>query len=142
MSNSISSKCPECGSINKSGKLSCCARGGAWFKKCGDAGNTNFDHTWAEGIEACKAFENSILVEPPPQVKLGRVGVIAYPLNTTQLPKITHEREIIWPPDSMFTVDSTDFADCVGLAKVAVCIALFFYYYVLSGVTRLFGRTY
>ena len=48
------STCPKCGSTNKSGKLSCCARGGAWFKKCGDAGDTQFDHTWSEGIHACK----------------------------------------------------------------------------------------
>ena len=47
--------CPKCGSTNKSGKRSCCAPGGAWFKKCGDVGDTNFDHTWAEGIKACKS---------------------------------------------------------------------------------------
>ena len=46
--------CPKCGSTRKYGTSSCCARGGAWFKNCGDTDNTNFDHTWAEGIEACK----------------------------------------------------------------------------------------
>ena len=45
--------CFKCGT-KKSGKLSCCAPGGAWFKKCGDAGESNFDHTWAEGVQACK----------------------------------------------------------------------------------------
>ena len=37
------------------GQLSCCARGGAWFKNCGDPGNYKFDHTWLEGILACKS---------------------------------------------------------------------------------------
>ena len=43
-------KCSKC-STNKNGKSSCCARGGSWFQKCGNAGD---DHTWAEGVEACK----------------------------------------------------------------------------------------
>ena len=46
--------CPTCGTIKQTGKLSCCTRGGAWFKQCGDFGDSNFDHTWSEGIEACK----------------------------------------------------------------------------------------
>ena len=47
------SVCPRCGTNKKSGKHSCCARDGAWFKNCGDGGDTKFDHTWAEGIQAC-----------------------------------------------------------------------------------------
>ena len=46
--------CPVCGTIKKSGKLSCCSRGGAWFGNCGSAGNANFGHTWHEGIRACE----------------------------------------------------------------------------------------
>ena len=46
--------CPECGVNKKSGKRSCCIRGGAWFNKCGDPGDKNFEHTWFEGIEACE----------------------------------------------------------------------------------------
>ena len=55
--------CPKCGTIKESGKRSCCARGGAWFKNCGDAGDAQFDHTWAEGIQACngKLFRNHFL---------------------------------------------------------------------------------
>ena len=45
--------CAKCAAAKKSGKLSCCARGGAWFKKCGDIGDIKFDHTWAEGMQAC-----------------------------------------------------------------------------------------
>ena len=53
------SVCPRCGSIKKSGKPSCCGRGGSWFKKCGGAGNAKLQHTWHEGIQACKARSQS-----------------------------------------------------------------------------------
>ena len=46
--------CRICGRSKNSGKSSCCARGGAWFKKCGDMDDTQFEHTWAEGVQACK----------------------------------------------------------------------------------------
>ena len=51
--------CPRCGTIGKSGKMSCCGRGGAWFKNCGGDGNTQLHHTWYEGIQACKARSQS-----------------------------------------------------------------------------------
>ena len=52
----VSAACPKCGTSKKSGKRSCCARGGAWFKNCGDdAGDSDFDHTWSEGMQACKS---------------------------------------------------------------------------------------
>lgn len=46
--------CPKCG-ISKKGKSSCCFRGASWFKQCGDVGDTTFEHTWFEGVEACSA---------------------------------------------------------------------------------------
>ena len=49
----VSSACPKCGVVKRNGKLSCCARGGAWFKNCGDVGDTQFDHTWTEGMQSC-----------------------------------------------------------------------------------------
>merc|ERR1719305_693079 len=49
----VPNTCPKCGIIKKLNKLSCCARGGAWFNKCGDGGDSKFDHTWLEGIQAC-----------------------------------------------------------------------------------------
>ena len=55
----ISSVCRKCGAIEKSGKTSCCGRGGSWFRNCGSAGNSNFGHTWYEGIQACKARSQS-----------------------------------------------------------------------------------
>ena len=29
-------------------------RGGTWFKKCGDPGDSNFEHDWDDGVNACK----------------------------------------------------------------------------------------
>ena len=45
--------CPKCGANPKTGKQSCCATGGAWFDKCGDPGNKNFEHTWSDGVNSC-----------------------------------------------------------------------------------------
>merc|ERR1712224_1191878 len=53
------SVCPKCGTIGKSGKMSCCGRGGSWFRNCGSAGNSNLEHTWFEGIRACKTRSRS-----------------------------------------------------------------------------------
>ena len=46
--------CPKCGTFEKSGRASCCAAGGAWYKNCGRTGNRNANHRWFEGVEACK----------------------------------------------------------------------------------------
>merc|ERR1712032_1777544 len=53
------SVCPRCGTIAKSGKPSCCGRGGYWFRNCGSGGNTKHPHTWYDGIQACKALSQS-----------------------------------------------------------------------------------
>ena len=45
--------CSECGFLKYTGVRSCCANGGAWFDKCGNPGNSNFEHTWFDGIQAC-----------------------------------------------------------------------------------------
>ena len=46
--------CPKCGTFGISGRVSCCAPGGAWFKNCGGTTNRNVAHRWSEGVEACK----------------------------------------------------------------------------------------
>ena len=46
--------CPKCGTFKKSGRSSCCAPGGAWFKNCGGAHDENAAHQWLEGVAACK----------------------------------------------------------------------------------------
>ena len=59
----VNSVCSKCGTIGKSGKLSCCGRGGSWFRTCGSGGNSNLAHTWSEGIRACKPREQLIGVQ-------------------------------------------------------------------------------
>ena len=49
----VSPVCVKCGIIKKSGKSSCCGRGGSWFRNCG--GVAKLRHTWYEGIQSCKA---------------------------------------------------------------------------------------
>ena len=66
----VSAVCPKCGTIAKSGKKSCCGRGGSWFKNCGGIGNTKLQHTWHEGTQACKARSqsNAVIVGQQPNV--------------------------------------------------------------------------
>ena len=63
--------CSKCGVSKKSGKLSCCARGGAWFKNCGDIGDSKFDHAWSEGMQACEGKLMIITNKIPRQPTLG-----------------------------------------------------------------------
>ena len=49
----INAVCHKCGIISKSAKISCCGRGGSWFRNCGSVGNAKLDHTWHEGIRVC-----------------------------------------------------------------------------------------
>ena len=55
VSRHLAVQCLLCGKLKNNGKLSCCAPGGSWFRKCGNTGDSKFDHTWLEGIEACKS---------------------------------------------------------------------------------------
>ena len=47
-------QCPKCGKFKKSGRVSCCAPGGDWFKNCAGVGNKHVAHSWSEGVKACK----------------------------------------------------------------------------------------
>ena len=49
--------CPKCGLILRSGKESCCARGGSWFGNCGADG----EHTWSQGFLACRARSRAVV---------------------------------------------------------------------------------
>ena len=52
-------KCPKCGKFKKSGRVSCCAPGGAWYNNCGGVSSSrDVDHRWFEGVEACKSKLN------------------------------------------------------------------------------------
>ena len=46
-------KCLRCGVFGRSGRASCCAPGGAWFKNCGGRGGKSVDHMWSDGVKAC-----------------------------------------------------------------------------------------
>ena len=48
--------CAKCGKFKQTGIVSCCARGGSWFKTCGKG--SKFQHTWGEGEQACKGQFN------------------------------------------------------------------------------------
>ena len=77
--------CFKCGTIKKSGKLSCCARGGSWFKNCGDAGDSKFEHTWAEGVRACNDITSvSLSLKAQVQSMLQNEEVIAQEINAVQ----------------------------------------------------------
>ena len=55
----IRSICPKCGTTKKANIDSCCGRGGSWFGNCGNADDTEVDHTWYEGLQACTAWAQS-----------------------------------------------------------------------------------
>jgi len=59
---SANKACSKCGKFAKSGKVSCCAPGGAWYQKCGGAANKKFDYSWIEGVEACKPTATTTIV--------------------------------------------------------------------------------
>ena len=123
---SSNNRCPKCGIIKKSGTLSCCARGGSWFKKCGDAGDAQFDYTWAEGIQACKDSPASVSLRSPVKVMFHHVGVNVYPVNTTKLRNATQQQMNIYGLGSVPNAVTTGSQDCVRPAKVAVCILFLF----------------
>ena len=55
----VQSVCHKCGTIEKSGRNSCCGRGGSWFKNCRSAGDAKLRHTWYEGIQVCSTRSQS-----------------------------------------------------------------------------------
>ena len=45
--------CPKC-VTNDVGTRTCCARGGSWYRTCGEKGDSKAEHTWDEGMRACQ----------------------------------------------------------------------------------------
>ena len=91
--------CPKCGTLKKTTRLSCCARGGAWFERCGDTSDIKFDHTWVEGIQACKGVapvQSLVLLEK--QVHVRSKGMMMRSINVTKMgndaEKSTNESEV------------------------------------------------
>ena len=105
--------CSKCGTLKKSGKFTCCARGGAWFKKCGDAGDTKFDHTWSEGIQACRDFVDS-------QQRSHHLLVISQSQSFVQRPDSTQPTHA-YHPSSISTINTVaDSKDRVGLTNIVL----------------------
>ena len=71
--------CPKCGITRRSGKLSCCARGGSWFDKCGDAGDPSAQHTWVEGVRVCEGRSETDMAI----ARLDRRPEVAHHLNAS-----------------------------------------------------------
>ena len=117
---SSSSGCPRCGIIQKSNTLSCCARGGAWFKQCGDVGDAQLHHTWSEGIQACKGFVKSIPKALPQHVVLHRMSAIVHLVGTAQARNATAKNT---NRSRLHSVPNDSTTNCAGIPKVAVRMA-------------------
>ena len=118
-------ECFKCGTAKRTGQRSCCARTGAWFKNCGDASDTKFDHTWADGIQACKKYVGAVSAEMPIQAILRHAGNIDYPIATLRSENRSRQEAYIYPPNSIFDSSTWNFRDCVRLTTVVVCICVF-----------------
>merc|ERR1712032_1708494 len=101
------SVCPRCGTIGKSGKSSCCGRGGSWFRNCGGTGNTKLQHTWYEGIQACKARSQSKTV-----VSLQLNGAQQKGIDSSQGVGMANDESVIAATNT-FTVTSANTPDNV-----------------------------
>ena len=113
------SSCAKCGTIKNSAKRSCCARGGSWFKNCGDVGDTHFAHTWIEGIESCKDLMTSIPDKLPSRVMPRHVKSVVFPLNKAQS---QNSQKNINGSDSV----TSDSKGCVGIPNIGVYICVFY----------------
>ena len=105
--------CPKCGTVKKSGKRSCCARGGSWFKNCGDVGDSGVDHTWGEGMQACQSLES-------PQAMMSHEEAILPLLNNSSVAREepTQEHANIYHPGDVSGAVRTDSQGCVNVMKM------------------------
>ena len=127
----VSDVCLKCGITKNSGKHSCCVRGGAWFKYCGDAGDKQFEHTWAEGIWACEGFETSLQVQSPLQSMVRHVGITVYLRNagSTAQPRKSLQQQQMINADRLVGTSSfgtMDLDDDAGHLHVSVCVSVLF----------------
>ena len=110
VSKTANSACSKCGTIKKSGQLSCCAPGGTWFQNCGDGANSDLDHTWFEGIQACVGVEAKV------KAMLNRQTAAFNPTDVVLKQNID-------------SADGTAYANCRGyceLTNVSVTISFLF----------------
>ena len=83
-----SDACSVCATSKHTGKLSCCASGGSWYKKCGSPGDTRFYHTWVDGIQACNSFARQSSSEASARA-FAQSHYDFRPLNTTRTRGVT-----------------------------------------------------
>ena len=123
MSTTTSSGCAKCGT-SKTGKRSCCARGGAWFKNCGDIGDKKFEHTWAEGVQACKSFRDSVSVQSSVEFMIHPMGVADTQLNDSHVQHVVRQKraknERSGGGGGVTDAGATNYGDCVRYAKFGV----------------------
>ena len=117
------SSCPKCGINRKSGKRSCCVRGGAWFRKCGDPGDTKFAHTWLEGINVCDnlgaLFSNKARSIQRNQIAQTDLGVAhAHAHDGSQ------QKSADSPAADASHVGTANFEDCAVLSKIALLVSV------------------
>ena len=123
---SRSKRCPKCGTVKKSGKSNCCARGGAWFQKCGHDGDSKSDHTWVEGIYTCSEFADSpLLVEAGAQASGEEIN--AHLLSTTW-PRNTVKQHInIDPLSSASDAGNWDCTEHIELGEIFTYASVSFF---------------
>ena len=121
--------CRKCGIIKKSGKRSCCARGGDWFNNCGDDGERSFGHTWAAGIQACKGFPSSSSVDSSLQVNIHRGGNFALLRNHSDIRNARQHRASMRDPLSASIAGSANLNNCARLARNTVCVCVLFVFF-------------
>ena len=96
----ISLVCSKCGTVGKSGKSSCCGRGGSWFRNCGSAGNAKLDHTWYEGIQACKTRSQS-------KASIGRQSNAAQQRTSSNGHGMSNLKAVIEPENTTTDITTT-----------------------------------
>ena len=110
-------RCPKCGVMKKLGKLSCCARGGAWFQKCGNGDDSNFNHTWIEGVRACNMSRSPLLTEGPAQVMLVHNKFTSPSVRTAWLSSPMEDYDNNYP--NAGTVDSEGVSKLANIVEFA-----------------------
>ena len=113
--------CPRCGIIEGTRKVSCCADGGSWVNNCGVVGDSKFEHTWKEGILACKNVVSLRQEEAQPQIRLR--------YETTQMNSNSEQNRsqpdiVESSVDSVFDTEIENCEGCVTLSKITSFISV------------------
>ena len=116
--------CDKCAPLKKSGKHSCCAPGGTWFNKCGNAGDKDAHYSWLEGIRACDGFTVSFSGNEQPQPMLNH-DAVWYALNATHERDGTHQIAVKSGVGGGSGESETGYVDCKCLHELAKAICSF-----------------